>query len=307
MSSSVRHSVRKISGHAVHTLANAKVSLSIAPEFGARVVSLKDLVSGREWMDGWSPAGQRRLHPPRDPENFLTSPLAGIDECMPTIGRCRVAGREIPDHGETWNTPAPVDPGAAAEGAFVSTWSLRCLPLDFTRCISLSGATVRFDYALTNRSARRATPFLWAWHPLFAYRKGDRVEFPASIRKVLTGKGLVLPWPAGHPGCNLSRADIAVTGRRTFKGFVGPFAEGRAVLHDLRGPSLTLRWPVEVHPYAGFYLNRGGQGRGLSQWAIEPTNARTDNLDRLVADKSPLHWLAPGETREWFVTARTGS
>lgn len=302
---STRHLVRRVSGHAIHTLANAKVSLSIAPEFGARVVSLRDLASGREWMDGWSPAAARRLHPPRDPENYLTSPLAGIDECLPTIGRCVVAGRDIPDHGEVWNMLAPVDSGAAAGGEFVSTWSLHCLPLDFTRRITLSGATARFDYALTNRSARRATPFLWAWHPLFAYREGDRIEFPASIRKVLTQKGLALPWPAGRPGCDLSRADIAVTGRRTFKGFVGPFAEGRAVLRDLRGPSLALRWPAEVHPYAGFYLNRGRR-QLLNHWAIEPTNARTDHLDRLVADKSPLHWLAPGETREWFVTARVG-
>lgn len=304
MPSSVRHFARKIDGHAVHTLVNAKVSLSIAPEFGARVVSLKDLASGREWLDGWSPAGKRRLHPPRDPANYLTSPLAGIDECLPTIGLGRVAGRDIPDHGETWNTPAPVDPEAAADGVLVSIWSLRCLPLDFVRRITLSGATARFDYALTNR-ARRPTPFLWAWHPLFACRPGDHVELPAAIRKVVSRGNRVFPWPRARPGCDLSRADLAASGRRTFKGFVGPFFDPRATIHDARGPSLTLRWTASVHPYLGVYVNRGGR-HGLSQWAFEPTNARTDDLDRLVADKSPLHWLAPGETREWFVTARVG-
>lgn len=299
-----RHTVRKVSGHAVHTLANARLSLSIAPEFGARVVSLKDLASGREWLDGWTPAAKRRLQPPHDPADFMTSPLAGIDECLPTIGRCRVAGRDIPDHGETWNTPAPVDPSAAASGAFVSTWSLRCLPLDFVRRITLSGATARFDYTLANR-ARRSTPFLWAWHPLFAFREGDRVEFPAAIRKVVTQRNRILPWPKARPGCDLSRGELANSGRRNFKGYLGPFADGRATLRSLRGPSLTVRWPVAIHPYVGIYLNRGGSG-GHHQWAVEPTNARADHLDQLVADKSPLHWLAPGETRSWFVTARVG-
>lgn len=304
MSSTVRHLVRKIGGHAVHTLVNAKVSLSIAPDFGARVVSLKDLASGREWLDGWAPASKRRLHPPRDPADFLTSPLAGIDECIPTIGEGRVAGRHLPDHGEAWNLPAPVDAEAAAQGELVSNWSLRCLPLDFVRRITLSGATVRFDYALTNR-ARRPTPFLWAWHPLFALRPGDRVEFPASIRKVIARNGQALPWPKARPGVDHSRGEISESPKRSFKGFVGPFADPRAVLHDKRGPSLTLRWAAEVHPYLGVYINRGGQ-RGLCQWAFEPTNARTDHLHNLVADKSPLHWLAPGETREWFVTTRVG-
>ena len=301
-----RHTVRQISGFAVHTLANAKVSLSLVPDLGARVASLRDLASGREWLDGWAPASARRLGRPRKSADYMTSSLAGIDECLPTISACRVAGRDLPDHGEVWNTPAPVDPAAASTGELVSTWKLRSLPLDFTRRITLSGATVRFAYALTNRSVR-PTPFLWAWHPLFSLRKGDRLELPSpQPRKILARRGQPLPWPMGRPGCDLSRADLGQHPKIHFKGFLGPLPAGGATLRDSRGPALVLRWPAAVHPYIGLYINRRAASN-LEQWAIEPTNARVDRLANITADKSPLHWLAPRETREWFVTARVGS
>ncbi len=300
-----RHSLRRVAGHEVHTLANKQVSVSLVPLYGARVVSLKDLASGREWLDGWTPLSSRRLHPPRKRGEFLTSPLAGLDECIPTIARGRVAGRDLPDHGETWETPAPVDPEAADRGELVSTWKLRSLPLDFTRRITLSGATVRFAYSLTNRSAR-PTPFLWAWHALFALRRGDRLEVPPQVRKVVTRHGQPRPWPQAYPDCDLSQADLAASGLTAFKGFLGPLAEGAATLRDSRGPALSLRWPAEIHPYIGLYINRG-KTRGLHQWAVEATNVRGDGLHDAVRDKSPCHWLAPHETREWLLTARVSA
>ncbi len=299
-----RHSVRRVDGHEIHTLANAKVSVSLAPVYGARVVSLRDLASGREWFDGWAPASERRLRAPRDPADFSTGPGAGLDECLPTVAPCRVAGRELPDHGEPWTTPAPVDPVAAQGGELVSAWKLRSLPLDFTRRITLSGATVRFAYSLTNRSAR-PTPFLWAWHALLTLRRGDRLELPPALRKCQDARGQAFPWPGAMPGCDLSRADLEAAPKKRAKVFVGPFARGAATLHDSRGPSLSLRWPTEVMPYAGIWITRG-YWNGLHHWAVEPTNARADALAEITRDKSPLHWLAPHETREWFVTARVG-
>lgn len=297
-----RHSVRRVAGHEVHTLANAKVSVSLVPLYGARVVSLKDLASGREWLDGWAPAASRRLHPPHQPGEFMTSPLAGLDECIPTIARGRVAGRDLPDHGEAWETPAPVEPEAAARGELVSSWKLRSLPLDFTRRVTLSGGTVRFAYSLTNRSSR-PTPFLWAWHALFSLRRGDRLELSPRIKKVVTRRGQPRPWPRAFPGCDLSVGDVAASGLSHFKGFLGPLADGAATIHGARGSSLVLRWPAAIHPYIGLYINRG-RSRGLHQWAVEATNVRADGLHDVVRDKSPRHWLAPHETREWLLTAR---
>lgn len=299
-----RHTLRRVDGHEVHTLANAKVSVSLVPRYGARVVSLKDLASGREWLDGWTPRSARRLHPPRVDGDFMTSPLAGLDECIPTIGRCRVAGRDLPDHGETWDTPAPVDPEAAARGELVSAWKLRSVPVDFTRRITLAGAAVRFAYSATNRTSR-PVPFLWAWHGLLSLRRGDRLELPPQVRKIVTRNGVPRPWPRAFPGCDLSTGDLAASGRGNFKGFLGPLAVGAATVRDARDRSLTLRWPASVHPYIGLYINRG-LTRGLHQWAIEATNVRGDVLEKALPDKSPLHWLAPRETRGWTLTARIG-
>jgi hypothetical protein len=87
-------------GFQIHTLANDSLSLSTAPELGGRIVSIRDRISGREWLDGWSPASKRRIWHPTDPTNFETGPGAGIDECLPTVSPCKIGRRSLPDHGE---------------------------------------------------------------------------------------------------------------------------------------------------------------------------------------------------------------
>ena len=86
----VHHSRETIDGFEIHTLENERVSLSMAPVLGGKIVSLRDRISGRQWLDGWEPAASRRLWHPSDPEVFETGPGAGIDECLPTVLPCKV-------------------------------------------------------------------------------------------------------------------------------------------------------------------------------------------------------------------------
>ena len=80
-----RHAQKWVGDFEIHTLTNEHVSLSIAPALGGRIVSLRDRVSRREWLDGWSPVSKRRIWHPTDPANFESGPGAGIDECLPTV------------------------------------------------------------------------------------------------------------------------------------------------------------------------------------------------------------------------------
>jgi galactose mutarotase-like enzyme len=292
-----RHSQKTIQGFAVHTLSNEKLSVSMVPELGGRVVSMRDRVSGREWLDGWAPAAKRRLWHPTDPADFASGPGAGIDECLPTVLPCQIDGENLSDHGELWNVPAFFDESPAAQGALGSRWNLKALPLDFERRISVRKDKIHIDYRLTNR-ADAPTPFLWAWHGLFAWKHGDQIR---STEKTCRSPGgeEVLPWPEAQPGNDLSRAFFPKGATPAAKVFLGPLSKGRAEIHSANGAKLSLSWPAALFPYAGIWITRGFW-KGLHHWAIEPTNAPVDRLSDIM-DASTLSLLAPREVREWTV------
>ena len=291
---SLRHTLKKVGDFSIHTLANADLSISIAPALGGRVVSLKDRISGREWLDGWAPASNRRLWQPTDPANYETGPGAGLDECLPTVLPCKLGRKFLPDHGELWNQSPEfaVDP----RGVFSCHWTLKSLPLAFERRISLVGNTLRFAYRLENL-ADSPTPFLWAWHPLFTWKRGDQIRFPAAEKSCLTPGGEVLPWPDALPRSDLSRAKFPKGSTPAAKVFLGPLTTGAAEIRAKTGACLALTWPTNYFPYAGIWITRGFW-KGLHHWAIEPTNAPVDRLSEVV-ESSPVTHLAPREVREW--------
>jgi hypothetical protein len=292
----VRHTCKTIGDFAIHTLRNDAVSISMAPELGGRIVSLRDRVSGREWLDGWSPASKRRIWRPTDPDDFGTGPGAGLDECLPTVLACRIERKSLPDHGELWSHAPEFDPGLATEGVFSCRWNLKSLPLAFERRVSLEQHAARFEYRIVNR-ADEPTPFLWAWHPLFTWRRGDRIRFARSVKTCLSPAGEVFPWPETPPGSDLSQALFPKGATPAAKVFLGPLAKGRAEIRALNGACLALTWPSSQLPYAGVWITRGFW-KGLHHWAIEPTIAPVDRLSD-IPDAAPLARLAPREIREW--------
>lgn len=292
-----RHSLKKVRDFEIHTLANEFVSIAMAPELGGRIVSLRDRLSRREWLDGWWPAAKRRIWHPTDPADFATGPGAGIDECLPTVLPCEVGGVALADHGELWNQALVFDHKLAREGVFACRWHLKSLPLAFERRISIDGNQIRLDYRLENR-ADAATPFLWAWHPLFSWKLGDQIL--SSEKTCLTTDGTRLPWPEAEPGNDLSRASFHPDATPAAKVFLGPLPAGEVSIVAENGASLTLGWPASLFPYAGIWITRGFW-KGLHHWAVEPTNAPVDRLSDLVAP-SPVSQLASREVREWTVT-----
>ena len=294
---SVRHTHKKVADFAIHTLANDAVSLSIAPELGGRIVSLRDRTSRREWLDGWAPAAKRRIWQPTDPSNFETGPGAGIDECFPTVLPCKIGRKALPDHGELWNHAPEFN--FDAKGSFSCRWVLKCLPLDFQRRISIAKNEVRLDYRIKNRAAT-PTPFLWAWHPLFKWQRGDQIH--TTEKTCLSpGGGALMPWP----GNDLSKAFFPKGTTPAAKVFLGPLSKGRAGIHAANGASLSLTWPATLFPYAGIWITRGFW-KGLHHWAIEPTNAPVDRLSDIQIP-SDVSLLAPHEVREWTLRIKLSS
>ena len=160
-------SVRRKDGFEVHVLGNEDVELAVVPELGARFISLKDMRTGRDWM--WHPPGGLKLFRNRAGDDFSQSPMAGMDECLPTIAACSWQGRELPDHGEVWSAPWQVDSGAWESGILKTTVRLKILPLEFERAVELNENEVQISYRLSNHSAEEKH-FLWAAHPLLRYQ-----------------------------------------------------------------------------------------------------------------------------------------
>jgi len=301
---SFQYSQKKVVDFQVHTLANQALSISMVPELGGRLVSILDQHSGREWLDGWAPASKRRIWRPSDPADFKTSPGAGLDECLPTVLPCRVNRKALGDHGELWNQQPAFDSELAATGVFSCRWNLKSLPLSFERRISLHKSEIRFDYRIENLSGQNPTPFLWAWHALFSWKRGDQIRFPASVRSCLTPSGESLPWPLAQAGCDLSRAQFSKQSTPAAKVFIGPASKGRAEIHSANGARLSLSWPAALFPYAGIWITRGFW-HGLHHWAIEPTNAPVDRLADVAPAPSPSPtMLAPREIRSWRLTVK---
>jgi len=294
-------------GFELVTLTSDAVRLSVVPTLGAKVCSLTDLRTGREWM--WSPPGPRRFFTSEFGSPFPDSTLIGADECLPTIGACTWNGRHLPDHGEVWSVPWALDRTALASDAIVTTVDLAVSPLRLRRRITLSGATVTFAYAVTNLG-EAPEEFLWAFHPLLTYVEGDRAEFPPGTGRLLmecasfaNGRG-TLPSVRPSPGIDLEGLSIA-GGSGYAKVFAGPVTTGSAAIVGSGRDRLAYTWDARELPWFGFWLTRGGW-LGHHHPAPEPTTSGCDRLDQAVAERLGHRHVEAGAVSTWSFTLTLG-
>ncbi len=283
--------VRQQQGFEVYVLNNEEVELAVVPELGAKIVSLKNLPTGREWM--WHPPGGLKLFRNRPGDDFSQSPLAGADECLPTISPCSWQGRALPDHGELWNTPWSVDTEAWAGGILKTRTRLKISPFEFERTIELLADEIQITYQLKNRGA---TPehFLWAIHPLLRLQPGDQLNLPASTRALLNGES----W--------IDAVGSAVPEKNCAKVFAAPVSEGFVAINNLAtGDYLEFGWDPLENNTLGLWLTRGGW-HGHHHFALEPMNADTDSLVEAVERKRSGVVNASG-TASWRLSIRIGA
>jgi galactose mutarotase-like enzyme len=261
---SAKHSaIRMIQGFAAHVIGNDEVELAVVPELGAKIISLKNLRTRREWL--WHPTDQLKLFKNQPRDDYSASPLAGIDECLPTISPCAWHGRDLPDHGEAWNQPWQVDQNALQNGILATSIKLKTSPLTFKRTLELHGNEVKFEYQLTNLSDA-SEQFIWAMHPLLRLHDGDALEMPRSTRELLNGE----TW--------IEAVASAIPEKGCAKVFASSIREGWvAIENQAQGDRLEFVWnPGEMNT-VGLWLNRGGW-HGHHHFAIEPTNGNHDSL-----------------------------
>jgi len=282
--------VRQQQGFEVYTLNTGEVEVAVVPELGAKIISLKNLRTGREWM--WHPPGGLKLFRNHPGDAFSKSPLAGADECLPTIAPCAWQGRELPDHGEVWNVPWKVDSEALEDGVLKTTVRLKISPFDFERAIELRGNEIQINYQLNNYS-KADRQFLWAIHPLLRLQAGDRLELPASTRALLNGAA----W--------IDAVISAIPENNSAKIFAAPVSEGLAAIgNPVTGDRLEFEWSPVENDALGLWLTRGGW-HGHHHFAIEPTNANDDSLAVATA-RNHCGTVAGNSSVSWQLSLRFG-
>jgi galactose mutarotase-like enzyme len=286
-----RRQVRNIQGFKAYTLATQDLRITVVPELGARIISLKDLRTGREWL--WHPAVKRNLFRNRAGDSFESSPLVGLDECLPTIAPCVWQQRKLPDHGEVWAAAWTVDRDAWGRGLVRTNVGLKISPLDFERTIELNENEVRLRYRLENRSATEEH-YLWAMHPLLRLQSGDKLELPFSTRALLNG------------AAGLNALNSSETTEDCEKTFASPISDGWAAISNREtGDRLHFEWDSAENNTLGLWLNRGGW-HGHHHFALEPANGKTDLLT-VAAQRKCCGSVAARASVTWQVSIRVGN
>jgi galactose mutarotase-like enzyme len=274
------------------TLDNGRIALTLEPDFGARLTSLTDLASGRQWLvpgdciDGG--------------EAYLGEQARGWDECFPTVGICHHPAWDghMRDHGLLWGRR-----WRATTDRDSCTATLDDPRFSFSRHLRLQGVGLTTDYHVTNRS-QTTLPYLWSQHALLATTPADRIRLTGMV--AMRADGLPFDWPH-HPARDLTIIGAANEGFAMKSYGQTPAQASAAIIGPDSG--ITFDWTGPDVPAFGLWVDYGGwpPGNPVHQVALEPTTAPADDLaeaERIGAAR----YLAPGETHAWSVHVRmTGS
>jgi galactose mutarotase-like enzyme len=277
-------------GFDVFVLQNEALELALVPALGAKIISLRDLATGHEWM--WHPPAGMKLFRNRLGDDFATSTMTGWDECIPTIAPCLWKNRKLPDHGETWSVPWAIDLEAFDRGVLKTSVAFAVSPFHFERTIELRGNEIHLNYQLENLS-NEPEEFLWAMHPLLPVDDGIELQLSVEVRNKLAGEEWIngLKFRAEKPAC--------------VKVYAGPLREGQAgVVNTHSRDRLLFAWDTKTNNTLGVWLTRGGWN-GYHHVALEPANGAPDTLIE-AAKARRCGIIQPKEQQSWQIKLRIG-
>lgn len=283
---------------------NETLRVGVMPGYGARVVSLLDKASGRDWIFGGAPspeAGEQTV--------YLAEQAVGWDECFPTVAPwdadATVWGRTLRDHGDLWGRPWEVVSATPTE----LTTRYSAPAFTFTRRLALSGSTLEASYLVENRSSQ-PMPYLWALHGLLAVTPADRIGIDGvrdveatylndSDRTLDPG---TMQWPV-DARLPFALDQVQPASRRFAGKFYADVPSRRATVGH-GGELLTIAWDEGLS--LGIWLNYSGwpQAGGTHHIALEPSSDGVDHLgESVAAGRAPI---PAGGSRGWSVRLTAG-
>lgn len=303
------------------TLDSGLLSVTVVPELGGKITSIRDLRSGREWLWRSPSVPYKRL--PYGTSYVREADTGGWDECVPTVAACTYPlapwqGTPIPDHGEVWPQSWALEiRGDPSEEIVVSTQAHGvALPYLFQRQIRLAkGAnTLRFDYRVENLSDADMA-FIWSAHPLFAVTPGMRVRLPEDARlnvymsvpptEVVGEPPFTWPVSVKTDSEILELSELPdVSAGTAFKLWSDSLSDGWAVIEADDG-AFRFSFDPELIPQVGLWLNAGGWsgsgGEPPYNLALEPCIGAQDSLFEAVTRHQQYAMLTPHGSRTWWL------
>ncbi|WP_102476719.1 hypothetical protein [Shewanella sp. 10N.286.52.C2] len=324
-------------GFELITIANNTLSFTVVPAIGAKIISLKSMLTGREWLE--QPQGAHAfLKQPNYGESFVNGfDCGGWDECFPSINGEQYAlpalkHVSIPDHGELWCLPWQVT--EIVESSHFISLTLRCLgkqlPYVFTRTLTLAADANHIDiqYQLTNSSDHQL-PFVWSMHPIFAAEKGMTIALSTVINRFRTDSGfkaffntdaMTVQWPYesqqqdelihldrvlapdSHFACKLYSDDLstgAIKNQSIEVALVEPPSASGAYQQRC-----GFRYRSHDISHFGLWLNyRGWSGSDQPPAyvvGLEPCLGGADSLNEAIK-RDDYYFIKPNSKRNWSV------
>lgn len=282
------------------TIENKSVRVVVLPGFGARVVSLVDKTTGRDWM---APGGISQNT--GEDAVYSVDEAVGWDECFPTVSRwdasATVWGRNLRDHGDLWGRPWRIESATPTSLHTIFAGA----NFRFGRRLSLDGRRLMASYDVEN-TGDAPLPFLWALHALLITQPGEEIDLPGADKLAVTFLSLdgqridiaELPWPGSGTALPFPISQVQPIESR----FMGKLFAPHQKQASVGGANgwLDLAWDGVEH--LGIWLAYGAwpSPGSIHHVALEPT---TDPLDHLgqVPDRGQTLPISPGETRTWQV------
>ena len=295
-------------------LENEYLRIDLMPGQGAKICSLTDLRTGREWLLPSQLPGGGYLQATCGAE-FSAFDTSGFDECFPTVseGPHPDAVFRWPDHGELWSRPWTVEPHAHG---LLTRIEGQAWPYTFSRRAFLDGDCLCLDYTLENH-AEMAFRHLWSAHPLLNVTPGMKLLLPGSLSEAFVNGasdpgigcfGESCPWPELIPGLDFSTVQPVECGK-AIKLFFPHVPEGTCgILDPCTGEALTFAWDRSELPHLGLWLCYGGwpggDRPGQLTVALEPCSGMPDRLLD-AAERGLCSVLEPGERKTWSLRIRS--
>ena len=306
-------------GFKARSLENEAIRIVVVPSSGAKIVSLFDRRTQREWLIG---PGERPFQEVPYGAVFVDQDMSGWDEMFPTIVTCKypVAGSHLgvtlPDHGEVW--PLAWEEEQAAGDALQFSVEGVALRYRLTRTLRFSGPqTVQMAYELQNLE-QEPLAYLWSAHPQFLCRGGASICLPSQVSEVCNVLGAEWGW--GEPETRFAWPEaIGVDGQPVRIDRVGPAAREQirkffvppeapagwaGLVREEQDEWLLLEWDAQEIPYLGIWIDEGLISHETVV-ALEPMTGYYDSL-ATAWKKQRVTVIEPGARQSWSLSVSIG-
>lgn len=310
-----RTDVGGFEGMRVHT---GLIELTLVPDLGGKISSLRDTRNGREWL--WRHPRYEYKRVPYGSSYINEADTGGWDECFPSVAQCKYPsepwqGAAIQDHGELWSQSAEVEIDEGSDEVKLRTrWQGVALPYTFTRVIKLTAESslIRVDYEAANQ-ANQPIHFVWCIHPLFAIEPDMELSLPplarfhvgGSIPQDLVSSENDLRYPFAASRLNFPVLPDPSVGR-AIKIWSDPLlaGEGWASL-QARDGQLKMRWDTTLLPQVAAWMNFGAWaadgGTPYYNLGLEPCIGAQDSLADAVKHHNLFATIPPMGLKNWWL------